>query len=231
MDATGAVLAWLRRRGSRKNVEGLKRYGIQASRAFGVTVGDIKTYGRTLGTNHPLAQELWASGWYEARLLAAFIDDPQQVSRDQMERWADDFDNWAVVDTVCFHLFDRTPHAWSCVRRWASALPEFKKRAAFALLWSLSVHERSVQEDAFLEGLRRVEEAAKDERHFVKKAVDMALRAVGKRSRSLNAAAIETAARLAARPDEASRWIGTHALRELKGAAVRRRLGRLSTPR
>jgi 3-methyladenine DNA glycosylase AlkD len=222
--AAHEALTWLERRGTRKNIEALKRYGIDAPKAFGVGVGEIKGYAKEIGTDHALAQRLWASGWYEARLLAAFVDDARQVTARQMNEWADDFDNWAVVDTVCFALFDRAPEAWTRVPRWANAKPEFKKRGAFALLWSLSVHDMAASEDAFLECLPLIEQGAQDERHFVKKAVDMALRAVGKRSPRLNAAAIETARRLAGSEAAAPKWIGTHALRELRSPAVRKRL-------
>lgn len=225
MSATEA-LAWLEGRGTKKNVEGLKRYGITARRAFGVTVGDTKKYAKQVGMDHALAQALWASGWYEARLLAAFVDDPQQVTLQQMNGWADDFDNWAVVDTVCFSLFDRVPHAWKVIPRWAQAKPEFKKRAAFALLWSLSVHDKRASDEAFLKSLPLIVEGARDDRHFVKKAVDMALRAIGKRSAALNVAAIETAERLAAMDDPAPRWVGKHAARELKSPLVRKRFRR-----
>ena len=141
-----------------------------------------------------------------------------------MNAWVADIDNWALVDTLCFHLFDRTPHAWKKVAQWAKAKPEFTKRTAFALLWSLTVHDKEAPDKLFRDGLKLVEAAAHDERNFVKKAVNMALRAVGKRNRALNAAAIKTAERLSKLDDSAPRWVGSHALRELKGAAVQKRL-------
>ncbi|MFG0320228.1 MAG: DNA alkylation repair protein, partial [Planctomycetota bacterium JB042] len=164
------------------------------------------------------------SGRYEARLLAAFVDEPARVTSKQMDDWARDFDDWATVDTVCFHLFDRAPAAWKKPKTWAAARAEFKKRAAFALLWSLSVHDRDAPDDAFLAALPLIEAAARDDRNFVKKGVDMALRAIGKRNRALNAAAVALAARLGASDDVTARWIGRHAHRELTGAAVRKRL-------
>ncbi len=226
--AAGAkdVLDWLARRGTKKNIEAHKRYGITASRPFGVTVGELKKYSKQIGTSHELAMELWASGRYEAQLLAAFVDDPTQVTVSQMNAWAADFDNWATVDTVCFSLFDRSTHAWKMVPHWAKQKPEFIRRAAFALLWSLTVHDKNASDEAFLKSLPLIEQGAQDDRNFVTKAVNMALRAIGKRNTHLNAAAIETAKRLARRDEPAPRWVGKHALRELTSAGVQRRLGR-----
>jgi 3-methyladenine DNA glycosylase AlkD len=197
------------------------RYGITAKKAFGVGVGATKAYAKRLGRDHALALGLWKSGWYEARLLAAFVDDPRAVTSEQMESWADDFDSWAVCDTVCFALFDRTPLAWSKVRAWAGARAEFKKRAAFALLWGLTVHDKAAPNESFLDCLPLIERAAFDERDYVKKAVDMALRATGKRNAVLRAAAIELGTRLRDSGQGAQPWVGRSALRELARAAPR----------
>ena len=218
------VLQWLERRGTEKQIKELDRYGISATEPFGVKVGDLKKYARKIGTDHDLAQQLWATGRYEARMLASMIDDPSRVSVAQMNAWAADFDNWAIVDTTCFHLFDRTQHAWQRLPQWAKARPEFTKRAAFALLWSLSVHDKEATDKTFIDCLPLIEKGAEDERDLVKKAVNMALRAVGKRNAALNAAAIEVAERLSKSGVAAPRWVGRHALRELESPAVRRRL-------
>ena len=218
------VTRWLERAGSKKGIADLDRYGITAHRPFGVGVGELRKYAKEIGTSHSLAQELWALGRYEARLLACFVDEPERVTNRQMNAWADDFDNWAIVDTACFSLFDQTPTRWSRVGVWAKARPEFKKRAAFALIWSLSVHDKEADDAAFLDALEWIERGAADDRHWVKKAVNMALRAVGKRNRALNRAAIELAAELAASDEAAPRWIGSHARRELESAAVQKKL-------
>lgn len=220
------ALAWLERRGTKRNLAAMARYGITAERAFGVTVGETKSFAKRIGRDHGLARELWKSGWYEARLLAAFVDDPALVTAHQMDAWAADFDSWAVVDTVCFHLFDRAPHAWNKVRQWARARAELKKRAAFALLWGLSVHDKQATDAAFRACLPLVEKGAGDPRPFVEKAADMALRAVGKRNAALNAAALDVARRLAESDETPARRVGRHALRELQSASVRRRLDR-----
>lgn len=218
------ALQWLERRGTQKQINDLARYGITAARPFGIAVGDLKKYAREIGTDHQLALQLWTTGRYEAQFLAVMIDEPSKVTAAQMNAWTAEFDNWAIVDTACFHLFDRTKYAWKKVPQWANAKPEFTKRAAFALLWSLSVHDKNAADRCFLNGLKLIEAAANDERNFVKKSVNMALRAVGKRNPVLNAAAIKTADRLAKSDEAVARWVGSHALRELKSPAVRRRL-------
>jgi 3-methyladenine DNA glycosylase AlkD len=139
-----------------------------------------------------------------------------------MDAWVGDFDNWGICDTVCFKLFDRTPHAWRKVAEWSDRHDEFVKRAGFALLWSLTVHDKDAGDELFARGLLFVERAAGDERHFVKKAVNMALRAIGKRNPALNAAAVTVARRLAESPEAAARWVGKDALRELTGPVARR---------
>ncbi|MGQ0642952.1 MAG: DNA alkylation repair protein [Gemmatimonadaceae bacterium] len=218
-----SVLAELERRGTRATRDGMARYAIPSDKAFGVTVGTMRQMAKGLGRDHDLALALWESGWYEARMLAAFIDEPARVSAAQMDRWCRDFGNWAICDTVCFHLFDRTPHAWTKVAQWSRQREEFRKRAAFALLWSLTAHDKDAEDAKFLDGLVLVEHAAADERNFVKKAVNMALRAIGKRNARLHAAALAAAKRLSGSTNASARWVGTAAARELNSAAVTRR--------
>lgn len=218
------VLAWLARTGTRKQVAELDRYGITARRPFGVAIGQLKKYAKEIGRDHARARELWASERYEARLLAVFTAEPDRLTVREMNQWMKDSDNWALVDTACFHLFDRSPLAWSRVAPWAASRTEFVRRGAFALLWSLSVHDKEAPDRSFLDGLKLVERAADDERNFVKKGVDMALRAIGKRNAKLNAAAVKVARRLKGSDDPTARWIGTHSVRELTGAAVRKKL-------
>ncbi len=218
------VLAWLEEHGTKSHREGMARYAIPSDKAFGVPVSTLQQLAKRLGRNHELAAALWATGWYEARMLTAFVDEPERVTADQMERWCRDFDNWAICDTLSFHLFDRTPHAWQKVTQWSERPEEFIKRTAFALLWSLTVHDKQAGDEPFLRGLKLIERAATDERNFVKKAVNMALRATGKRNPLLNAAAVEVARRLAASSEATPRWVGKDALRELTGASVTRRL-------
>ncbi len=216
------VISSLKKLATKKQLDEMARYAIPSDKALGVAMNQIQKLAKELGKNHDLAQELWATGIYEARLLAGYVDEPAKVSAAQMDRWCRDFDNWAVCDTVAFALFKRVPHAWAMVKKWSTRKPEFEKRGAFALLWALA---GSADDDApFTEGLRLIEAAATDERNFVKKAVDMALRATGKRSRSLNAAAAALAKRLAGSADPTAAWIGKHSLKELSSPAVLKRL-------
>jgi 3-methyladenine DNA glycosylase AlkD len=224
--ATGVpeVLAWLERTGTKATRDGMARYAIPSDKAYGVPVGVMRAYAKRLGKNHELALALWAVDRYEARMLAVFLDDPARVTAAQMQRWCDDFDNWAICDTACFHLFDRTPHAFDKVKAWALRREEFVRRAAFALLASLSVHAKGAPDAPFLDGLRLIERAATDPRNFVKKSVNWALRSVGKRNRVLHAAALAVSRRLSVVEGAAPRWIGKDALRELSGPSVLRRL-------
>jgi 3-methyladenine DNA glycosylase AlkD len=223
---TRYALAWLEKNATQAWRDGMARFNIPADKAYGVPMNRIQALAKELGKDHQLAEALWQADRYEARMLAAYVDEPAKVTVAQMDRWCRDFDNWAVVDTLCFALFDRAPGAWSRVDKWAASKGEFQKRAGFALLWALSVHDKASGDAPFLKALRLVERGATDERHFVKKAVNMALRAVGKRSPALNKAAIEVAERLAASDEAAPRWVGKDALRELRGPALARRLKR-----
>jgi 3-methyladenine DNA glycosylase AlkD len=211
-----AVLASLERVSSAKVREDMStRYGIHTNKAFGVMMRDMQKVAKSIGVSHELALALWDTGWYEARMVASMIDDPAKVTAAQMDRWCKTFDNWAICDTVCFKLFDRTPHAWTKVTQWSGKRDEFVKRTAFALLWALSMHDRRSGDAPFLRGLVLIERAADDERNFVKKAVNMALRAVGKRNPALKKAAMAVAQRLAGSQDATARWIGKDAIREL----------------
>jgi 3-methyladenine DNA glycosylase AlkD len=223
-DQVEFALTWLKRQSTKATREGMVRYSIPSDRAYGVAMKDIKALGTILGRNQPLAEALWATGVYEARMLASFVGDPERLTGAQMERWCKDFDNWAFCDAMSFNLFDRTPHAWTKVVQWSSRRNEFAKRTAFALLWSLTVHDKSAGDEPFKQGLRLIEREAGDGRNFVKKATNMALRAVGKRNRALNAAALEVARRLAESTSATARWVGRDALRELTSPAVTARL-------
>jgi 3-methyladenine DNA glycosylase AlkD len=224
-----AALAWLKRKSTKRDRENMPRFGIVARKAFGVSMANVRILAKRLGRDHELAASLWDTGWYEARILASLVDEPALVTPAQMDRWCRDFDNWGICDTVCFHLFDRTPHAWRKVAQWSARRDEFEKRAAFALMASLALHDKRSGDEPFLRGLRYVTAAAADERNFVKKAVSWALRAVGQRNRALNAAAADVARRLVDSPHAAARWVGRDALREFARPAVVRRLAARST--
>jgi 3-methyladenine DNA glycosylase AlkD len=150
-DVVRAVVMSLKRLGNRRNREGMARYGIPSDNAFGVSMANIQVLARRLGRNHALAAKLWDTGLYEARMLTAYVDEPARVTSAQMDRWCRDFDNWAICDTLCFALFDRTPHAWAKVAKWAGHRSEFVKRSAFALLWSLTVHDKVANDEPFVQ--------------------------------------------------------------------------------
>ena len=223
-DEVQSALKWLRSHSTKANLEGMSRYAIPSENALGVAMRDIKALGQKLGRNQELAAALWKTGVYEARMLASFVGDPAKITPAQMNRWCKDFDNWAFCDAMCFNLFDRTPHAWAKVVEWSSGREEFEKRTAFALLWSLTVHDKRASDGQFIRGLALIERESVDGRNFVKKAVNMALRAIGKRNRALNAAAVEVARRLADAQDATARWVGKDALRELMSPGVKKRI-------
>lgn len=219
-----AAVAELERRSSKKVKDGMARYAIPSDDAFGVPVGVIRQIAKSIGVDHELALALYDQKPYEARMLAVFVADPEQLTSAQMDSWCRAFDNWAICDTACFHLFDRSPHAFSKVSAWSKKRPEFEKRAAFALLASLALHHRSAPDAEFERYLPLITRDATDARNFVKKAVNWALRGVGGRGLALHRAALAVAERLAADADPTARWIGKDALRELRKPALLRRL-------
>lgn len=223
------ALAALEAKSTAKDLANLARFAITAYKPFGVSMSNMKQIAKQLGKSHELALALWKTHRYEARMLATLVDEPDRVTPAQMDRWCRDFDNWAICDTACFCLFDRTPHAWKMIGKWCHREPEFEKRTAFALLWSLSVHDQAATDKQFLDGLSAIEQSATDERNFVKKAVNMALRAIGKRNAVLHAAATKVSVRLAASTDATARWIGQHALRELQSRRPREAYSETST--
>ena len=219
-----ATLAALQQMSSQRERDNLVRFGIVATNALGVSMANIQRLAKKLGRDHELAEALWDTECYEARLLTSFVAEPERVTAALMERWCRDFDNWAVCDTLCFHLFDRSPHAWPKIQKWSAAREEFVKRSAFALLASIAGHDKNAADRLFIGGLRLIEKAAKDERNFVKKAVSWALRRIGRRNPTLNRAAVELSTRLSTATDSAARWIGRGALKELTSPAVLRGL-------
>lgn len=217
MSRVQEALAWLEAHATQQDRDNMKRFDIRAKQFYGVSMKNIQTLGKQLGRDHALAEALWKTGWYEARTLAAFVDEPARVTAAQMDRWCRDFDNWGICDTLCFKLFDQAPPAWTMVPKWCGRGAEFEKRAGFALLASLALHDKTAPEERFLDGLALVETGAADERNFVKKGVSWALRSIGRRrDPALGAAAVATATRLAASANPAARWVGRDALRDFR---------------
>jgi 3-methyladenine DNA glycosylase AlkD len=197
------------------NLAGMARYGIRTDHALGVPMPAMRALAKRVGRGHALAAELWASGVHEARIMAGLVDEPAKVAARQMDAWMKDVYSWDVCDQLCNNLFVRTPHAWGKARRWATSRAEFNRRAAFALMASLAVHDKAAGDAEFLALLPLIEQAAGDERNYVKKAVNWALRQIGKRNARLRPAAIASARRIAAQGGKAARWIASDALREL----------------
>ncbi len=213
------LLAELRAAGSPANVAGQRRFGIRPrTEQLGCPIPLLRALAKPHRRDHALALELWSRPIHEARLLAAFIADPQQVTPQLMDTWAADFDSWDLCDQVCLTVFRRTPHAFAKVRAWAYREPEYERRAAFALLASLAVHAKAEPDDTFLAFLPLITDAATDERNFVKKAVNWSLRQIGKRpSPALHTAALALAETLAVHPvSKSARWTGKSAARELR---------------
>ncbi len=210
------AIAWLESRANpRTREEMLTRYGITAPKAFGIPMATMQQLAKRLGRDHDLAQALWHTGWFEARMVACMVDVPELVTVTQMNAWAKDFDNWGICDTVCFKLFDQVPKAWDRIEPWSKRKDEFVRRGAFALLASIALHNKRAPDAQFVQSLALIERHATDERNFVKKGVSWALRSIGRRNPSLKRAAVVTAKRLAASEDSTSRWIGRDALKDL----------------
>ncbi len=215
----------LKGRADEASREGMARYGIRTDRALGgSSLYFLRDLAKTIGKDHRLAQELWGTEVHEARMLATLVEDPRQVTEDQMEAWAADFDSWDICDQCCSNVFSYAPRGWEKAVEWSSREEEFVKRAAFALMAALAVHDKKASDELFDPFLAAIEEQSGDDRNFVRKAVNWALRNIGKRNRDLNASAIACAERIKATGTRAGRWIAADALRELRGDAVQRRL-------
>ncbi|MEE9163389.1 MAG: DNA alkylation repair protein [Thermoplasmata archaeon] len=219
-----AVMARLEALADPAGREGMVRFGIATDRALGIRVPELRRLAREIGHDHRLAQELWDTRVHEARILASMIDDPAAVTEVQMEAWVRGFDSWDVCDHVCGNLFDRTPYAYEKAVAWSSRAEEFVKRAAFALIAYLAVHHKEADDAVFVAFFPLIEREAADGRNYVKKAVNWALRQIGKRNRDLNEEAIAVAERVHDIDSPSARWVASDALRELQSEAVQARL-------
>jgi 3-methyladenine DNA glycosylase AlkD len=220
------VIERLRAAANPTNVAGMARFGIQTERAYGISAPVLRAIAKEIGRDHSLAQQLWASGVHEGRLLAALVDDPKQVSEEQMEGWVRDFDSWDVCDNCCGHLFDKTPFAYRKTVEWSAREEEFVKRAGFALMAWLAVHDKKAGDEPFLDFLPIIKRESVDTRNYVKKAVNWALREIGKRNVTLNRAAIGAAEEIRDANPRGAQWVATDALRELMGESVKQKLSK-----
>lgn len=208
------ALAELKRLSSAKVRDSMARYGLPNDKAWGVGVGEIQKLGKRLGKSQALAEALWVTNVYEARLLASFVGEADQLTPRLMDRWCRDFDNWGVVDTVCFKLFDQSPHAWDRIEPWTKLKGEFQCRAGYVLLACVAAHTDGIPDEKFLRYLPLLERGATDERNFVKKGVSWALRMVGLKSPGLRKACTALGKRLAESNSASAKWVGREALRE-----------------
>jgi 3-methyladenine DNA glycosylase AlkD len=218
------ALAALQEAGSKKHADGMQRFGIGNVTTFGVPMAAIQKLGKTIGKDHGLAVELWGSGIYDARMLASYVAEAEKVTSAEMDAWCAAFDNWAVCDTVCFALWDRVPLAWAKIDAWAKRDEQFVKRAAFALLASVALHDKGEIEDKCAKAIVTCEKAAKDARNFVKKGVSWALRTIGSRSSALREKVIASGKKLARSSDATERWIGNDVVRDLERPLVVKRV-------
>lgn len=212
-----AVIAQLKRQRNHKNIAGMARFGINPSNTLGIPIPALRKMAKEIGKDHELSQGLWQSGIHEARILAAFVDDPQKVTPAQMDAWIKDFDSWDVCDQVCANLFDKTPHAFAKALQWAKHEPEFERRAGFALMAALAWHNKTAPDQQFEPFFAAIKKYATDERNYVKKAVNWALRQIGKHSPALRAKAIAAAEEILKLDSKPAKWIAADALKELNG--------------
>jgi 3-methyladenine DNA glycosylase AlkD len=206
--------------------EKMEYFGVHVPKAHGISAPALHKLAKHIGKDHKLAQALWVSGVHEARILAALIGEPEKVTEAEMERWVRDFDSWDVVDTACCYLFAHTKPAWKKATEWSRRSEEFEKRASFSLVAYLSYKDETAPDQRFVSFLDMIEREARDERNFVRKAVNWALRNIGKRNVRLNGEAIRAAERISRQDSRSARWIAADALRELRSNAVQKRLRR-----
>jgi 3-methyladenine DNA glycosylase AlkD len=218
------ALAFLKCNGRKRNVEGMARFGIRAKKVYGVSKPVLDEIAKRIGMNHALGLKLWATGIHDARLLGMLISDPRKVTASQMEKWVRNFDNWDLCDGTCCHLFVDAKPAWQKTFEWSLREKEFEKRAGFALAAFLAVHDKTASDARFRRYLLTIERESWDQRNFVRKAVNWALRNIGKRNIRLNGEAIRAAEKIRQQGTSSARWIAADALRELKSLAVQSRL-------
>ncbi len=220
----GQVLGMLQAKARPDQLEGMFRYGMKTKGRLGTSVPVMRDIAKQVGKDHSLALALWDTGVAEARIVAAMVDDPEQVTEEQMECWVKDIDSWDVCDQLCMNLFVKTPLAWKKILDWSKREEEFVKRAAFALTACLAWNDRKAEDEAFVRLLPVIRRGATDERNFVKKAVNWALRNIGKRNIGLNEAALKTAKELLKMDSRSARWVASDTIRELESRAVQGRL-------
>jgi len=224
MASVEEVLKKLRAKAEPENVGGMARYGMIAERRLGVSVPDMRKIAKEVGKDHRLALALWTTGIPEAKIVASMIDEPEKLTEEQMEAWVTGINSWDICDQVCMNLFEKTPLVWKKIRDWAERDEEFVKRTAFSLIACLAWHNKEVEDEKFIELFPVIKQGATDERNFVKKAVNWALRNIGKRNPNLNKAALKAAKEIQQIDCKTTHWVASNAIKELESEAVQRRL-------
>ena len=205
-------------------LDGMARYGITVDNRLGAAVPVMRKIAKETGKDHHLAINLWKTGILDAKIVASMIDIPQEVTEQQMEDWVKDFNSWDVCDQVCMNLFDKSPLAWKKVLDWSKREEEFVKRAAFALIACLAWHDKEAKDEKFVRLFSVIKRGATDDRNFVKKAVNWALRNIGKRNLNLNKSAIKAAKDIQEIDSKTARWIASNAIKELESESIKQRL-------
>ena len=224
MASVDEVLHMLRAKARPDQLEGMARYGMTPEGRLGVSVPDMRAIAKRVGKDHALALALWETGIAEARIVAAMVGEPSKLTEAQMEGWVVGINSWDVCDQVCQNLFEKTPFAWKKIADWSARDEEFVKRAAFALIACLAWHDKKAADEKFIAVLPIIKAGATHNRNYVKKAVNWALRNIGKRNANLNRAALETAREIGQMDSKAARWVASDAIRELESEAVQARL-------
>lgn len=219
-----SVIRELKSKADKANLEGMKRFGISTDNALGISVTELRKMARKTGKSHGLAMGLWASKIHEARILASIVEDPVRVTESQMDKWANEFDSWDICDQCCSNLFSETKYAYKKAMQWSKSDREFVKRAGYAMIAALTVHDKKASDKSFERFLPVIKRGAYDDRNFVKKSVNWALRQIGKRNKRLNGLAVKTAREISKMDSRSAKWVASDAIRELTGSAVQSRL-------
>jgi 3-methyladenine DNA glycosylase AlkD len=224
MNPTKEILEKLKTKSRKDQLEGMARFGINTNNRLGVSIPDIRRIAKEFGRNHEVALELWKTGYDDAKITAALVDDPDKVSEDQMDEWVKDFNSWDVCDQICMNLFDRSPYAWKKIFEWSKREKEFVKRAAFTLLACLAWHDKNAEDDKFLEYFPLIKKNVDDDRNYVKKAVSWSLRHIGKRNLNLHKHVLVFANDIKQIDSKTARWIGSDVIRDLHSESTKKRL-------
>ncbi len=215
------IIADLKLHANTQAIEGMAKFGIRPAQALGVSIPTLRKMAKEIGRNHALALALWDSGIHEARILASMIDEPRLVSAQQMEEWVNDFDSWDVCDQVCGNLFDKTPYAYQKAVQWCQQEKEFVRRAGFVMMAELAVHDKQAPDEAFMKFFPLIKRYADDERNFVKKAVNWAMRQIGKRNGHLRTLALQCASDIQRMDSKTAQWVAKDALKELQAKEIK----------